>query len=30
MKDVSFDLYPGHVLGITGLLGSGRNELAKA
>ncbi|GAB2645831.1 sugar ABC transporter ATP-binding protein [Vibrio panuliri] len=30
MLDVSFDLYPGHVLGVTGLLGSGRNELAKA
>lgn len=29
-KDVSFKLYPGEVLGITGLLGSGRTELALA
>jgi simple sugar transport system ATP-binding protein len=28
--NISFDLYPGEVLGITGLLGSGRTELAKA
>ena len=28
--DVSFSLYPGEILGITGLLGSGRNELAHA
>jgi simple sugar transport system ATP-binding protein len=28
--DVSFSLYPGEVLGVTGLLGSGRNELALA
>lgn len=28
--DVSFDLYKGEVLGITGLLDSGRNELARA
>lgn len=27
-SDVSFNLYPGEVLGITGLLGSGRTELA--
>jgi simple sugar transport system ATP-binding protein len=27
-NDVSFDLYPGEVLGIAGLLGSGRTELA--
>lgn len=27
-KDVSFDLYSGEILGITGLLGSGRTELA--
>jgi len=27
-NDVSFSLNPGEVLGITGLLGSGRNELA--
>lgn len=29
-QDVSFNLYPGEVLGITGLLGSGRTELALA
>jgi simple sugar transport system ATP-binding protein len=29
-NDISFDLFPGEVLGITGLLGSGRTELAKA
>ena len=29
-KDISFKLYPGEVLGITGLLGSGRTELAQA
>ncbi len=29
-KDVSFQLYPGEILGITGLLGSGRTELALA
>ena len=28
--DVSFSLYPGEILGITGLLGSGRTELALA
>lgn len=28
--DINFDLYPGEVLGITGLLGSGRTELAQA
>lgn len=27
-KDISFKLYPGEILGITGLLGSGRTELA--
>lgn len=27
-QDVSFSLYPGEILGITGLLGSGRTELA--
>lgn len=29
-KNVSFDLYEGEIIGITGLLGSGRSELAKA
>lgn len=29
-RDISFVLYPGEILGITGLLGSGCNELAKA
>lgn len=29
-RDISFALYPGEILGITGLLGSGCNELAKA
>lgn len=29
-KDISFKLYPGEILGITGLLGSGRSELAKS
>jgi len=29
-KGVSFELYPGEILGITGLLGSGRSELARA
>lgn len=28
--DVTFELYPGEILGITGLLGSGRTELAMA
>ena len=30
VKDVSFDLHKGEILGITGLLGSGRTELALA
>ena len=29
-SDVSFDLRPGEILGITGLLGSGRNELVQS
>ena len=29
-KDISFKLFPGEILGITGLLGSGRTELAHA
>lgn len=29
-RDISFKLYPGDILGITGLLGSGRTELAEA
>lgn len=29
-KDVSFELYGGEIVGITGLLGSGRTELAQA
>lgn len=29
VNDVSFDLYPGEILGIAGLLGSGRTELVK-
>ena len=29
-EDINFELYPGEVLGITGLLGSGRTELAQA
>lgn len=29
VKDVSFDIYPGEIVGIAGLLGSGRTELAK-
>ena len=30
VKDVSFDLYKGEVLGIAGMLGSGRTELLRA
>jgi simple sugar transport system ATP-binding protein len=29
-KDISFRLYPGEIIGLTGLLGSGRTELALA
>jgi ribose transport system ATP-binding protein len=30
VRDVSFALYPGEILGIAGLMGSGRTELARA
>lgn len=30
LKGVSFKLYPGEVLGVTGLLGAGKTEIAKA
>ncbi|MGA2762743.1 MAG: sugar ABC transporter ATP-binding protein [Spirochaetia bacterium] len=29
VQDVSFDLYPGEIIGITGLLGAGQNELLR-
>jgi ABC-type sugar transport system ATPase subunit len=30
VKDVTFDLYPGEVLGVAGLVGAGRSEVARA
>jgi ribose transport system ATP-binding protein len=30
VHDVSFDLYPGEILGLAGLMGSGRTEVARA
>ena len=30
LKDISFDLYEGEILGISGLMGAGRSELARA
>jgi ribose transport system ATP-binding protein/rhamnose transport system ATP-binding protein len=30
VKDVSFDLYPGEILGLAGLVGAGRSEVAHA
>ena len=29
VQDVSFDLYPGEIIGMTGLLGAGQNELLR-
>ena len=29
VRDISFDLHPGEVLGVSGLMGSGRSELAR-
>ena len=30
VQDVSFDLYPGEIIGVTGLLGAGQNELLRS
>ncbi|HET6413118.1 MAG TPA: sugar ABC transporter ATP-binding protein [Anaeromyxobacter sp.] len=30
VQDVSFDLYPGEIVGVTGLLGAGQNELLRS
>lgn len=30
IHDISFDLYPGEILGVAGLMGSGRTEMARA